>query len=160
MDAVRQVMRDIGGDKREVEIKKYAKVEKIPGGAMDDCRVISGVMFTKDVVNPDRMRRKIDKPRILLLDCPVEYKKGENQTAVELCDEADFAELLQQEEEARPPRRSQRHPALLCSAAVQPGVRTARAGGACATASSRRCARRCAARFESIVCCRVCTRGP
>lgn len=34
MDAVRQVMRDVDGTKREVEIKKYAKVEKIPGGAM------------------------------------------------------------------------------------------------------------------------------
>jgi T-complex protein 1 subunit gamma len=101
VDAVRQVMRDIGSDKREVEIKKYAKIEKIPGGAMSDCRVIDGVMFTKDVVSPDRMRRKIVKPRILLLDCPLEYKKGENQTAVELVDEADFAELLQQEEAAR-----------------------------------------------------------
>ena len=34
VDAVRQVMRDVDGTKREVEIKKYAKVEKIPGGAM------------------------------------------------------------------------------------------------------------------------------
>jgi T-complex protein 1 subunit gamma len=101
VDAVRQVMRDINGDKREVEIKKYAKVEKIPGGAMQDCRVINGVMFTKDVVSPERMRRSIQNPRILLLDCPLEYKKGENQTAVELVNEADFAELLQQEEEVR-----------------------------------------------------------
>ena len=58
-------------------------------------------MFTKDVVSPDRMKRKIVNPRILLLDCPLEYKKGENQTAVELSNEADFAELLQQEETAR-----------------------------------------------------------
>ena len=109
VDAVRQVMRDIGDDKREVEIKKYAKVEKIPGGAMQDCRVLNGVMFTKDVVNPDRMRRCIKNPRILLLDCPLEYKKGENQTAVELVDEADFAELLQQEEEVRTLHRASDH---------------------------------------------------
>ena len=101
VESVRQVMRDIGDDKREVEIKKYAKVEKIPGGAMQDCCVINGVMFTKDVVSPDRMRRRIVKPRILLLDCPLEYKKGENQAAVELKKEADFAELLRQEEEVR-----------------------------------------------------------
>ena len=56
-------------------------------------------MFNKDVVNPSRMKRKIVKPRILLLDCPLEYKKGENQTAVELTQSTDFAELLRQEEE-------------------------------------------------------------
>ena len=56
-------------------------------------------MFQKDVVNPDRMPRRLEKPRILLLDCPLEYKKGENQTAVELANDDDFAELLRQEEE-------------------------------------------------------------
>merc|ERR1719494_688161 len=34
--------------------------------------------FNKDVVHP-RMRRHIENPRILLLDCPLEYKKGESQ---------------------------------------------------------------------------------
>lgn len=33
-------------------------------------------MFNKDLVAPGRMRRRIEKPRILLLDCPLEYKKG------------------------------------------------------------------------------------
>lgn len=37
--------------------RKYAKVEKIPGGAMEDSRVLRGVMFEKDVVVPARMRR-------------------------------------------------------------------------------------------------------
>ena len=39
---------------------------------------------------PGRMRRKIHNPRILLLDCPLEYKKGENQTNVELTKEEDW----------------------------------------------------------------------
>lgn len=30
------------------------------------------------------MRRRIEKPRILLLDCPLEYKKGESQANVEV----------------------------------------------------------------------------
>jgi hypothetical protein len=47
-------------------------------------------MFQKDVVAPGRMRRKIRRPRILLLDCPLEYKKGENQTNVELTREEDW----------------------------------------------------------------------
>lgn len=83
----------------EIDLKKYAKVEKIAGGAIEDSRVLRGVMFQKDVVVPARMRRKIAAPRILLLDCPLEYKKGENQTNVELSREEDFAALLRAEEE-------------------------------------------------------------
>ena len=78
------------GAQPEIDIKKYAKVEKVPGGSLDDCRVLSGVMFQKDVVLPGRMRRRIANPRVLLLDCPLEYKKGENQTNVELTKEEDW----------------------------------------------------------------------
>lgn len=120
--------------------RKYAKVEKIPGGDIQDSRVLKGVMFEKDVVVPARMRRcaacvaqglllrgprlagtvfgapslcgsrrhccclsdsrpphhafcscrKIHNPRVLLMDCPLEYKKGENQTNVELMKEEDW----------------------------------------------------------------------
>lgn len=99
LDSVQTVAVDVGNNQREIDIKKYAKVEKIPGGAIEDSRVLSGVMFQKDVVSPGRMRRKIHNPRILLLDCPLEYKKGENQTNVELSREEDWAALLKQEEE-------------------------------------------------------------
>ena len=43
------------------------------------------------MVAPGRMRRRISSPRILLLDCPLEYKKGENQTNVELTREEDWS---------------------------------------------------------------------
>ncbi|GLC36676.1 T-complex protein 1 subunit gamma [Pleodorina starrii] len=99
LDAVRTVTVDLGGGAKEIDIKNYAKVEKIPGGTIEDCRVLKGVMFNKDVVVPGRMRRRIVNPRILLLDCPLEYKKGENQTNVELTKEEDWAALLKQEEE-------------------------------------------------------------
>ena len=49
-------------------------------------------MFQKDVVAPGRMRRKIHNPRVLLLDCPLEYKKGENQTNVEITKEEDWCD--------------------------------------------------------------------
>merc|ERR1711981_331703 len=45
------------------------------------------------------MRRKIEKPRVLLLDCPLEYKKGESQTNVEITSESDWTTLLRMEEE-------------------------------------------------------------
>ena len=82
----------------EIDLKRYAKVEKIPGGSLADSVVLDGVMFNKDVTH-GRMRREIKNPRILLLDCSLEYKKGESQTNVELSKESDFAAILRQEEE-------------------------------------------------------------
>ena len=87
------------GGRKEIDIKRYAKVEKIPGGDMEDCRVLKGVMINKDVVHA-KMRRRIEKPRILLLDCTLEYKKGESQTQIELSDEKAWEALLQEEENA------------------------------------------------------------
>lgn len=99
LDAVEtvKVVPEVG--QTEIDVKNYAKVEKISGGAIEDSRVLKGVMFNKDVVVPGRMRRKIQNPRILLLDCPLEYKKGENQTNVEITKEEDWAALLKAEEE-------------------------------------------------------------
>lgn len=99
IDAVQCVMIRRSDGTPEIDVKKYAKIEKIPGGDIDDSEVLSGVMFEKDVVVPARMRRKIQNPRVLLMDCPLEYKKGENQTNVELSNEEDFAALLRAEEE-------------------------------------------------------------
>lgn len=86
------------GRDAEIDIKRYARIEKIPGGEMDDCYVMNGVMVNKDVTH-SKMRRKIQNPRILLLDCPLEYKKGESQTNVELSNESDWDTLLRLEEE-------------------------------------------------------------
>ena len=48
---------------------------------MEDSCVLRGVMLNKDVTHP-KMRRHIVKPRILLLDCNLEYKKGESQVCL------------------------------------------------------------------------------
>lgn len=84
--------------RKEIEVKRYAKVEKIQGGDLSECEVLSGVMLNKDITHP-RMRREIRNPRVCLLDCPLEYKKGESQTNVEVTKEEDWEALLQQEEE-------------------------------------------------------------
>lgn len=99
LDAVMCVAVDNGDGTKEVDIKKYAKIEKIAGGSIDDCRVLKGVMMNKDVVAPGRMSRRIENPRVMLLDCPLEYKKGENQTNVEITKEEDWAVLLKMEED-------------------------------------------------------------
>merc|ERR1712176_1390204 len=85
------------GGKKEIDIKRYAKVEKLPGGAIEDSQVLRGVMFNKDVTHP-KMKRRIENPRILLLDCNLEYKKGESQTNIEIMKEEDFSKILEQEE--------------------------------------------------------------
>ncbi|XP_072166883.1 T-complex protein 1 subunit gamma-like [Diadema setosum] len=96
-DAVNTVFLDENG-RKEIDIKRYAKVEKVPGGIIEDSRVLRGVMLNKDVTHP-RMRRRIENPRILLLDCSLEYKKGESQTNLEITNETDFTRILQLEEE-------------------------------------------------------------
>jgi T-complex protein 1 subunit gamma len=85
------------GDNVEIDIKRYAKVEKIPGGMLEECCVLDGVMFNKDITHPG-MRRVIKNPRICLLDCPLEYKKGESMTNMEFTQEDDFKKALQMEE--------------------------------------------------------------
>jgi len=97
LDAVSTVSFEENG-RKEIDIKRYARIEKIPGGSMEESEVLKGVMINKDVVHP-RMRRRIENPRILLLDCNLEYKKGESQTSLEFTKETDFARVLELEEE-------------------------------------------------------------
>ncbi|KNE61891.1 T-complex protein 1 subunit gamma [Allomyces macrogynus ATCC 38327] len=98
LDAVRTVAQDLGGNKVEVDIKRYARIEKVPGGEIETSCVLDGVMINKDVTHP-KMRRNITNPRIVLLDCPLEYKKGESQTNIEISKEADWNRILEIEEE-------------------------------------------------------------
>ncbi|XP_026684489.1 T-complex protein 1 subunit gamma [Diaphorina citri] len=97
LDAVQTVTVEESG-RKEIDIKRYAKVEKIPGGTIEDSCVLRGVMLNKDVTHP-KMRRRIENPRIVLLDCTLEYKKGESQTNVEIVNESEFTKILQLEEE-------------------------------------------------------------
>lgn len=98
LKAVRTVSWEVGDGKQEVDIKRYARVEKVPGGEIEDSRVLDGVMLNKDITHP-KMRRRIENPRIVLLDCPLEYKKGESQTNIEISKEEDWNQILQIEEE-------------------------------------------------------------
>ncbi|GAA5829316.1 hypothetical protein JCM3766R1_001057 [Sporobolomyces carnicolor] len=97
LQAIRTVAKEENG-KSTVDIKRYAKVEKVPGGEIEDSRVLDGVMLNKDVTHP-KMRRRIENPRVILLDCPLEYKKGESQTNIEIQKEEDWNRILEIEEE-------------------------------------------------------------
>jgi T-complex protein 1 subunit gamma len=96
LQAVRVVAQDDHGMKT-VDIKRYARVEKVPGGEIEESRVLNGVMLNKDITHPNMRRRII--PRIILLDCPLEYKKGESQTNMEFSKESDWERAQDIEEE-------------------------------------------------------------
>jgi len=98
VQAALTVFEELPNGKKEIDLKRYAKVEKIQGGDLEECCVLKGVMFNKDITHP-RMSRRIKNPRVVLLDCPLEYKKGESQTNVELTKESDWEAMLKQEEE-------------------------------------------------------------
>jgi len=55
-----------------MDIREYVKIKKIPGGTPVDTEIIGGVVFTKNVVHR-KMRTNITRPRILLLECSLEY---------------------------------------------------------------------------------------
>lgn len=97
LQAVRTVAVEEGSNKT-VDIKRYARVEKVPGGEIEESKVLSGIMLNKDITHP-KMRRRIENPRIVLLDCPLEYKKGESQTNIEISKEADWSRIQEIEEE-------------------------------------------------------------
>jgi T-complex protein 1 subunit gamma len=61
IDAVKKVT-VTDGNHKEIDTKRYAKIEKIPGGSMEDSKVLQGVMFNKDVCHP-KMARRIENPR-------------------------------------------------------------------------------------------------
>jgi T-complex protein 1 subunit gamma len=97
IQAVKTVAIPTEDGEMDIDIKRYARIEKIPGGDIEDSYVLSGCMINKDVLH-HKMPRNIVNPRVLLLDCPLEYKKGESQTNVEITKEEDFEKMLQIEE--------------------------------------------------------------
>jgi len=62
-------------------------------------RVLYCVASCSTKTSHPKMRRRIENPRILLLDCPLEYKKGESQLSVDVTNPDDFTSLLKIEEE-------------------------------------------------------------
>ena len=93
----------------EIDLKRYVRVEKvgelagsvvqIPGGELSESRVLKGVMLNKDVTHSS-MRRHIDRPRIILLDCSLEYVKAESVANLEITEAEDWDKALKNEEAA------------------------------------------------------------
>ena len=57
----------------EMDIRHYVKIKKIPGGLRSDCRIVNGVVCTKNFVHK-KMTPAIIHPIILMLACPVDFQ--------------------------------------------------------------------------------------
>lgn len=60
------------------DIRNYVNVKKLPGGAREECGIIFGTSFSKNVAHKG-MATKIDNPSILLLECPIVYQRIEEK---------------------------------------------------------------------------------
>jgi T-complex protein 1 subunit gamma len=80
-----------------VDLKRQVRIERIPGGEIEDSYVMKGAMNEKDVLH-SAMRRRIERPKVLVLDCGLEYRKGESITNIEISGEDDYANVLAEEE--------------------------------------------------------------
>lgn len=77
LEAARSVDPNVqAGD--DPDIREYVKVKRIPGGMPTDTEFVQGIVISKGVVHKSMVRR-IVRPRILLIDFPLEYERVENQ---------------------------------------------------------------------------------
>jgi hypothetical protein len=61
-----------------MDVLPYLKIKTIPGGVPGECKLIHGVAFRKNVAHK-KMCSYIVKPRVLLLNCALEYQRIENR---------------------------------------------------------------------------------
>lgn len=98
IDAVRCVYHTNETGQVEIDVKRYVRIERIVGDYLENSYVLDGILLNKDVVDA-KMKRRIENPRIVLLDCNLEYKKAESMTNVEITKEEDWDLILKQEED-------------------------------------------------------------
>ncbi len=61
-----------------MDISHYVKIKTVPGGSPSDCAYVDGVVFRKQLAHK-RMRPVIDRPRVLLMSCALEYQRNDNR---------------------------------------------------------------------------------
>lgn len=77
---------------------KNIRIEKVPGGKIEETAVFDGIIVQKSLLDYS-MRRKIENAKVLLVDFPLEYRKGENQMNIEMHTGEAFSRALEVEEE-------------------------------------------------------------
>ena len=61
-----------------MDIRKYVKIKRVPGGVPSDSEYVEGVVFTKSLLNKN-LPRKVRHPRVFLFDYAFEYEHDVNK---------------------------------------------------------------------------------
>lgn len=61
-----------------MDIRNYVNFKKVPGGLRKESGIVSGVVFSKNVVHKE-MAIVIENPKILLLQCAIVYQRVEGK---------------------------------------------------------------------------------
>lgn len=69
---------DVKHSDDDMDIRQYIQFKKVPGGTKEDCRIVNGVVFTKNVAHRN-MRQKLKDPKILLVGSAIDYQRFENR---------------------------------------------------------------------------------
>ncbi|KAF9486525.1 hypothetical protein BDN70DRAFT_870095 [Pholiota conissans] len=76
---------------QDMDVRKYVKIKKIPGGMPKDSEYVTGVVITKNVAHK-QMSRLQANPRIMLVTFPLEFSRVEGQYM-------HFGQIVRQEKE-------------------------------------------------------------
>ena len=94
VDAILKIV-EIDGDKYSVDLDNL-KVEKKPGGSIDDTSLINGIILDKEVVHSG-MPTKIEKARIALVNAALEVEKTEMSAEIRISDPTQMQQFLEEE---------------------------------------------------------------
>ncbi|KAF7302586.1 1-phosphatidylinositol-3-phosphate 5-kinase [Mycena chlorophos] len=76
---------------QDMDVRRYVKIKKIPGGIPSDSEYVDGAVITKNVAHK-QMSRTQKNPRVMLVTFPLEYYRQEGQYM-------HFAQVVRQEKE-------------------------------------------------------------
>ena len=85
-------------DKNHVEVdRSNIKIQKKQGGSIADTEQVSGIIMDKEPVHTD-MPRNVKKASVALIDAPLEIKKTEIESKIQINDPSQIQAFLDQEE--------------------------------------------------------------
>jgi len=97
VDAALQVIEKTNTGKYKLDIDNI-KIEKKRGEAIDETKLVKGIVLDKEVVHPD-MPRRVEKAKIALLNTPLEIEKPEWSAKINVTNPEQLRAFLDQETE-------------------------------------------------------------
>jgi thermosome len=94
IDAVKQIA-EKRGDKRIADIDNIQLIKKT-GKSLLESQLVRGLIIDKEAVHPE-MPKKLENPKIALLDCPLEIEKTEISAEIRIRDPNQMKAFLDQE---------------------------------------------------------------